>query len=628
MKKMPLLSLLLVGFLFIPGFSNLSAEDSSAALGYGHISYVDKGATVIRQDKTEQKAIVNLPVVPGDQIVTGDEGRCEIQFGNGTILRLDKNSRLKVTTILAPTLTTNWKVTTLHLMRGQLYSMTQNYNKEMFQVITPNAAIDLKKRAATTIRLEEDGDTFIFADKGKFKVMFGENVKNLSTEKITPKKGYLISANHKLSLVKDERDIDFVGWNEYVNRNFKDLHYGVSKVPKKIYRHNKGLVYWAEKWSNLYGDWIYDDVFGYVWKPGDEIFSYSKRPFFHAQYVRVNKELFLVPTQPWGWAPAHMGTWVWMKWGWTWVPGDAFHSGISGFRTFAGMRGSMYYGTLDYWLYPMFGNRDLFWIYKYHGYNAWRSAYMNIYGRTPPKPRLKDAPDSVRFVLKSMLKAPAALLKEKLGSNRPSPVIDRNQLAPLLKTDRGVGTIEVNKSGIAIIKPPDVPKSKSAVTKPAVSKPAVTKPAVTVKKGATLSKFGNRTGRFGQIQPRISKRGGGGMLRKGKLSAPAIKGFRDFNPDVRWGVRKGMNVSYNSTINAMVCPKLAVNSRTISNHMRNSLRSRGGVFKGRKGSGGGSVSSSSGSTASSNTSAGTATKSGGSAGGGRSGGMAGATEKK
>ena len=62
--------------------------------------------------------------------------------------------------------------------------------------------------------------------------------------------------------------------------------------------------------------------------PPTSSFAFAERPFFHADFVRINGELFLVPQQQWGWVPAHMGTWVWMKRGWTWIPGNWFHSGV------------------------------------------------------------------------------------------------------------------------------------------------------------------------------------------------------------------------------------------------------------------------------------------------------------
>ena len=65
----------------------MAAEGESI---YGHVSFVEDQATIIRSDQAEDKAVVNLPLVPGDTIVTGDNGRCELQFDNGTVIRLDQ----------------------------------------------------------------------------------------------------------------------------------------------------------------------------------------------------------------------------------------------------------------------------------------------------------------------------------------------------------------------------------------------------------------------------------------------------------------------------------------------------------------------------------------------------------
>jgi hypothetical protein len=567
MKKKFLLNAIFIGVLLfsIPGILTAEAKTIS---DYGHISFVDKTAKVIRQDKTEHAAVVNLPVVPGDQIVTGDDGRCEVQFANGTILRLDRNSRLKVTTILAPTFTTKWKMTTLHLMRGQLYSMNQSYNKEMFQVITPNAAVNLKKRSASTIQLRENGDTFIYADKGKFKVMFGPDVDALKTETIHKGTPYLITADHKLTASKDERDIDFVGFNEYINRNFEDLHEGISKVPAKIHRYPKALVYWAEKWSNLYGEWIYDDLFGYVWKPGDEIFAFSKRPFFHADFIKINGELFLVPQQKWGWIPAHMGTWVWMKWGWTWVPGTAFSTGINSFWTLFS------FPSFDYWIYDIYGSYPLYYIYRNRGVSAWKDAYKNEFKVEPKKPSLKKLPDSVRQLIKKMNKTKVAVIRNKLGDHRPTPVIEKSRLAHLLKTKT------------EMIKSPLIIDKKTLTGESVTNKNAVKPKTETVKTPKTIIKNKQRPA------PNSFRLGSRGI---GKLRATKLKGFRDFNPDMEWGVKRGFQVGYSSKINAVVLPEQGLDSRTISNRDRSMFRGRSPKWRGTYA--GSSGSSSSGSTA-------------------------------
>jgi FecR-like protein len=590
MKKKLLVSMLMLGLLLTFASGNLFSE-GEANLDYGHISFVDKAATVVHQDKTKHKAVVNLPVAPGDQIITGDDGRCEIQFDNGTIIRLDKNTRLRVTTIMAPTLTTKWKVTTLHLMRGQLYSMIQSYNREMFQIITPNAAFDLKKRSASTIRINDNGNTFIYVDKGKMDVMFGIDINSVKTDVIKSKIACTISSDHKISRTEETKDLEFVGWNEYVNRNFKDLHYGLSKVPKKIYRQNKGLVYWAERWSNLFGEWVYDGIFGYVWKPADEIFAFSKRPFFHANYVRVNGELILVPSQPWGWAPAHMGTWVWMKWGWTWVPGSAFSTGIAQYQS------NFYFNTMDYWINQIYGNYHLYYTYRRFGYARWRDDYTRYYKKPAPrKPSLKDVPTSVRTLITKMNKAKVDKLKAKFGNNRPDAMISKDKLARFFKD--GKISKKTGKKMVLANSARETISRKNA--KDILSRPYQGK--IRDKKGTSRHMIEKSKHAISRI-PKMKQRG-----------------FRDFNPDLRWAISKGYTVNYSSKTNAVVCPNLKVNSRTIPKNMRAKLRHRGirGSKRGR--SGGGSYYSSTSSSSSSSTSSSGSTTSSKSSTGSKSGG--------
>jgi hypothetical protein len=551
----------LVFFALIFTAGNLAYAQESI---YGHISFVDKEATVIREDQTEHKAVVNLPVVPGDQVVTGQAGRCELQFDNGTVIRLDKNSRLKVTTVLAPSLTSRWKITTLHLLEGQIYSVNQNYNREMFQVITPNAAFDLKKRSKVTFKLLDDGSTFVYIDRGKIKVLFGENADKIETAAIGSGKGYTVTSSHQVHAGDDKRDIEFVGWNSYVNRNFNELHRGISKVPKKITRYNKALVYWAEKWSSLFGEWVYDDLFGYVWKPYDEIFAYSHRPFFHADFVKINNQLFIVPQQPWGWVPAHMGTWTWTSGGWTWIPGEAFHSGLTGFQTFS-------FPTFTYWITHIYGGYDLYYTYRIHGASAWRTAYRDVYKESKKNPTIKDVPESIRNIVKKMNDIPVKAIKERLGSKRPDPRIDMRKVKSIISPAKTLRPKTTTSPGKAVNS-----KLKTSASIAVSSQPAIHPSS--------------------SLEPRLPgeklKRGGG------------ARNFRDWNPDNQWALSHGYTLRYSSKTNEVVCPDLKISSQSLSKHDRENLIRRASTTRKR-----GYVSgSSSSSSSSSGSSGGTVTK--------------------
>ncbi len=322
-RSLPILYLIVALALLAP-----PAEAAEAGSVYGHVSLVDQGATVTRLDGSVEPAVVNLPLAPGDTVATAAGGRCELQFDNGTVIRLDKDSRLSLTSLMARSLTSSRAITTLRLEQGQLVALPQTYNQEMFQVVTSNAAVLLKSRVIATIRLDGDGGTSLFSDGGKFQVLYGSDEQKLQEATVKTGRPRAVTSAHQLTEQVPPRTIEFIAWNEYLDRHFQELHRGVAVVPKLPKFGNLALRHWAEKWSSRYGEWVYDDLFGYVWRPADEQFALSARPFFHADYVRMNGQLFLVPQQAWGWVPAHMGTWVWMKRGWTWIPGDWFHNGV------------------------------------------------------------------------------------------------------------------------------------------------------------------------------------------------------------------------------------------------------------------------------------------------------------
>jgi hypothetical protein len=403
--KNSLILSLLAGFSLLAG-SQLAAEQSV----YGHISFVDNEAKIIRADGGENQAVVNLPVLPGDTVATPAGGRCELQFDNGTVVRLDKDSRLRLATVLAPSLTSNWEITTLELEKGQLYTLPQSYGQEMFQILTPNAAVNLKSQVRATIRLDADGGTSFFSDGGKFQLLYGADSRSLKKATVKTDHPLAITAANVPAERVEKRNIEFMAWNEYVDRHFKDLHYGINKIPPKLTKFkNKALTYWAEKWSSLYGEWIYDELFGYVWRPADDRFAFSQRPFFFADFMRINGELFLVPQELWAWVPAHMGTWVWMKRGWTWIPGDWLHNGIVDYR--------------GIYTFPTFG---YYWdtYYSYLRPTEWNGWPIRRH-RKPQPPKL---PDPVITIIKKVAKAPDA---DKSGIiDHAVPAIDGKVLPP------------------------------------------------------------------------------------------------------------------------------------------------------------------------------------------------------
>ena len=227
---------LLAGLFLLVG-ARLAAEESI----YGHISFVDNGATVLRADGSENQAVVNLPVVPGDTVVTTAGGRCELQFDNGTVVRLDKNSRLRVD----------------HGAGSEPDLALEDHHPGAGEGAAVHPAPDLRlgdvpDRHAERRREPEEPDDghHPLGCRRRHVVLFrwrqirgAVRADNRSLKKATVKadRPLAITAANALAERVEKRDIEFMAWNEYVDRHFKDLHYGISKVPPKLQVRQHGI---------------------------------------------------------------------------------------------------------------------------------------------------------------------------------------------------------------------------------------------------------------------------------------------------------------------------------------------------------------------------------------------------
>ncbi len=301
---------------------------------FGYITYTEvkhdgNDPVVIREgEESPQVAELNFPILPGDTIRTSGIRRCEIQLDTGTIIRLDLNTELKIETIMAKSLSSRRKVTNFLLNKGEMYIMYKKYNyPEIFQVITPTASTKLSHGTVALIRVVEDGSSDIQVKRGKALVLYGPGEESLESETVKKSMSLLISSEHQAFPGEYEQNVDFELWNDDINKNFMMLHDGMSAIPKPIQRYSRAVVYFARKYSNLYGEWIWDDLYGYVWRTdfNDYYPGGTWQPYYFGQWREANGQLFWVPVESWGWVPYHLGLWVWNKnRGWLWIPGSSF----------------------------------------------------------------------------------------------------------------------------------------------------------------------------------------------------------------------------------------------------------------------------------------------------------------
>ena len=584
----------------------LGAADHYRVLGgpdrfyFGHISYTEaKGEAedpvVLREGQAgAETAVLNLPLGPGDTVRTSPSRRCEVQFDTGTVVRLDFSTELKIETVLAQSLSAPSQVSNLSLGRGRVYVMYKQYDsREMFQVLTPLAAVKLSHNAVAVVRAADDGSTDAEVKAGKASVMFGPDEKTLQKQ--------ALKGGERLTLVSATQftrgaalgGSEFELWNDEVNARFDELHKGQSALPKPIQKLPPAVFYFAQRYGNYYGEWLWDDLYGYVWRPFLDRMDYpwGWAPYFCGRWTSVGGQLYWVPEEPWGWIPYHLGIWQWdKKLGWVWLPGSMFAPAWVDWEFFYGYYGWRPYGLFDW--------SDGFSTGFYYLGDAW---YYDLIPGTGMGPGMPTVLGSLR---KNQLKQPASALTMPTELK----VAFKKVLAAYKKGDPRVvdaakrvasETAFVARVDLNSLKLQDKALSWDKLPKANAVPPAKDGPAAVMRTtdvgGAAAQAFrlnqavreysrGQATpvpepmpaaAPHGPGAPRVSSstaQAAAGVSRPAAVhGSPAERSartagamsrprFLDWNPDVKVARSLGVRIEYSSRTNQVRCPELGLSS--------------------------------------------------------------------
>ncbi len=589
---------------------------------FGYITYTEvqhdgKDPMVIREgDEPPQVAVLNFPLLPGDTIRTTAGRRCEVQLDTGTIIRLDLDTELKIETIMAKSLSTSRKVTNFLLTRGQIYIMYKRYSyPEIFQVITPNASVKLNHKAVAMIAARDDGSSDIQVRLGKAFVLYGPDGDNLKQEVLKRLESLTISRSHCALSGEYKPDPDFELWNESINKNFKELHRGIAVIPEPIRRYPPAVIYFAQKYSSIYGEWVWDNLYGYVWRPHfNDYYPYgSWYPYYYGQWRAVGDQLFWVAEEPWGWVPYHLGLWIWnKKRGWLWIPGSAFapawvawsyHMGYCGWRPWSWWDWYLYGGFYNF--YPSYYYTEPF-LYDMlydpladnpqNGGLGWNRVKHKISKAELKKPSslypvpkelkgiykkvvlaLKQGDSGIMASLRKNIEQAVFVKKEDLNAAmiQKRAILFRELPRPVLENAQPQRTV-VNpyREAVKAYRENEAKAITKRTTSPALS--GIKGKAGAASSNAARLKAVRRIDparstpsernvdirkRAARLDPSIRKKSISAALASRDRFVPVR--FRDWNPDAIVARRAGVSLKYSSRDNQIECPELALTSSTV-----------------------------------------------------------------
>jgi hypothetical protein len=283
------------------------------------------------------KAFINLPIIEGSTLKTGKDGRAEIEFEDGSALRLAPDSEVTFTHLALGD--DGQKLDTVQLVSGTVYASlhpknSRDKNKanektgDQFLLNFGDESIAVSEAAHFRLRID-DSRAILAVFKGKINAASpsgqtevaekhsatmllarSQNAKDDSINSDKPKANantFVIAKNYEddPSDAWDHQQTDYHDRNASASNsnNLSPYGYGISDL-------------------NYYGSFMSLAGYGSVWQP--YFIGSSWSPFQDGGWAFYPGSGYtFVSSYPWGWMPYRSGNWVFIpSYGWVWQSGS------------------------------------------------------------------------------------------------------------------------------------------------------------------------------------------------------------------------------------------------------------------------------------------------------------------
>lgn len=272
------------------------------------LSYVEGGVQIARADGQFDKAMVNLPITQGTQLRTSGDGRAEVEFEDGSTLRLAPN-----TSIEFPQLSlrdSGAKASYVEVTKGTAYADFAGAKKDEFVLQFGKEKVALTNSAHLRIQVDYDQNS-VAVFKGDVGVEGASDVLRVKKNQTG-----VFDGSGEQKLVKDIDDAPLDAWDK------QQSEYHVRYASKS----SQGYSPYSYGTADLayYGNFFNAPGYGMCWQP--YLVGTGWDPFMDGAWSFYPGLGFgWVSAYPWGWVPYHYGSWVFLPgYGWAWQPGGAW----------------------------------------------------------------------------------------------------------------------------------------------------------------------------------------------------------------------------------------------------------------------------------------------------------------
>jgi len=293
-----------------------AAADSRARIV--RLSFVEGNVQMDQRDgRGFQKAFLNMPIGQGTVLLTRDEGRAEIEFENGSTVRIARDSQLEFQQLGLRT--AGNKFSAIDVTEGTAYFDIKKKSEDEFVVTVNGQQITAPKDARFRLRAGKDGANVsvfkgeIDLDTGGGKQVEVRKNESLELDKNDPSRYFLAR-----EITTDPLDAWDLEREKYRDQYFAASAYAYNPAYSYGYA---DLAYW--------GSYEVVPVYGRVWRP--YFVGVGWQPYADGSWVWYPGAGYVwVSAYPWGWTPYRYGSWVFVgSRGWCWRPSRTYVSWVT-----------------------------------------------------------------------------------------------------------------------------------------------------------------------------------------------------------------------------------------------------------------------------------------------------------
>jgi hypothetical protein len=268
------------------------------------VSYIHGDVSMQRGDSSGWSAVtVNTPLVPGDQIATGDKSRTEIQLDYAHILRLAAQSQAKMANLSRNQIQ-------VQIAQGYANLTVLKGGEANIEIDSPNVAVHPVGPGRVRVQVNSDAETDVIVRSGEVEVTTPQGSTRVKEGQLITIRG---TDNPEYKLVDAPSSDDWDRWNRDRDRTIETASSW----------HNTNQYYTGSGDLDAHGRWINVPGYGNVWQPNDQGPNWA--PYQDGRWVwEPYWGWTWVSYEPWGWAPYHYGRWFYWNTAWVWWPGPIY----------------------------------------------------------------------------------------------------------------------------------------------------------------------------------------------------------------------------------------------------------------------------------------------------------------